>query len=144
MAYRNTKRSTLMAASCIAIVGMAGAAQAQTMNANSAAFNAGYGRYSGQENQPVDASLTDANGNLINQNGLFESGGTSIFAGSSARLAAAGAGSSFSGAGSIGSASAIGNNLNVIVQGTDNTVIVTSSQTNTGNVTATVNTNGKP
>lgn len=143
-----TKGGMLAAASCMAIVGLAGAADAQTMNANSASFNAGYGRYSGEENQAVNVSMTDANGNLVNENGLFEAGGTSIFAGSSARLSAdevSGAGASFTGAGSsTGSASAIGNNLNVVVEGNDNTVIVRSSQTNTGNVTATTNTNGKP
>jgi len=76
-------------------------------------------------------------------NGLFQASSTSLFAGASARLS--GVGDSFSGAGGVGgSASAIGNSLNVVVQGSDNTVIVQSQQTNTGNITATTSTNGKP
>ena len=41
-----------------------------------------------------------------------------------------------SGPGAIAGSTAIGNNLNVVVQGSHNTVIVNSRQTNTGNVTA--------
>ncbi len=125
------------------VLALAQGVAAQTMNTNSASFNAGYGRYSGQENQPVNVDMTDANGNLVVVNGLFQSGGSSLFAGASARLS--GAADAFTGAGSIGgSASAIGNNLNVVVQGSDNTVIVQSQQTNTGTVIATTTTNGKP
>ena len=55
-----------------------------------------------------------------------------------------GAGDSFSGAGGgSSSASAIGNSLNVIVQGDNNTVIVNATQTNTGAVTATTTTSAK-
>jgi holdfast attachment protein HfaA len=136
-------RSAFAATAGLAALTLAGLADAQTMTTNSASFNAGYGRYSGEENQPVNVGLTDANGNLVTENGLFQASSSSIFAGSSARLS--GAADSFSGAGSdAGSASAIGNNLNVVVEGNDNTVIVRSEQTNTGTVTATTTTNGKP
>jgi holdfast attachment protein HfaA len=136
-------RVSAATAAGLAALALASMAQAQTMTTNSASFNAGYGRYSGQENQPVNVDTTDANGNLIVINGMFQAGSSSIFAGSSARLS--GAASSFSGAGGVGgSASAIGNNLNVVVEGSDNTVIVQSQQTNTGNVSATTSTNGKP
>ena len=142
MTRRIYKRSLASAPALMALA-FAAAASAQTMTTNSASFNAGYGRYSGQENQPVDVDMTDANGNLIAVNGLFQASGSSLFAGASARLS--GAADAFSGAGSIGgSASAIGNNLNVVVQGSDNTVIVQSQQTNTGTVIATTTTNGKP
>jgi holdfast attachment protein HfaA len=127
----------------LTVLALGSMAHAQTMSTNSASFNAGYGRYSGQENQPVNVDTTDANGNLIVVNGMFQAGASSIFAGSSARLS--GAADSFSGAGGVGgSASAIGNSLNVVVEGSDNTVIVQSQQTNTGNVSATTSTNGKP
>ena len=109
---------------------------AQTMNANSAGFNAGYGRVSGSENQAVNVQLTDSNGNLQVVNGVTQ--GTA----SSSVFASAGAMDNFSGAG--GSASAIGNNLTVVTQGNYNTVIVNSTQTNTGAVTATSSSNGKP
>jgi holdfast attachment protein HfaA len=137
-----TRVSAATAAGLVALA-LAAGAHAQQMSTNSASFNAGYGRVSGQENQPVNVDLTDANGNLVVINGMFQANSSSMFAGASARLS--GAADSFSGAGNIGgSASAIGNNLNVVVEGSDNTVIVQSQQTNTGNVSATTTTNGKP
>ena len=112
---------------------------AQTMNANSASFNAGYGRTSGSENSPVNPSMADANGNVVVVNGLLQAG-----ASSSAFANASGAATAYSGVGGSASASAIGNSLNVVVQGNNNTVVVTSTQTNTGTVTATTSTNGNP
>ena len=38
-------------------------ARAQTLDTNSAAFNAGYGRVAGSENHVVEYSTRDANGN---------------------------------------------------------------------------------
>jgi holdfast attachment protein HfaA len=120
-----------------AALSLAQAASAQTMGANSASFNAGYGRTAGQENRPVDVTLGDANGNVTVVNGLIQAGASSsVFA-----HASAGAMDSVSGVG--GSASAIGNNLTVVVQGNNNITVVTATQTNTGTVTATNTTNGK-
>lgn len=109
---------------------VAGAASAQTMNANSASYNAGWGRSVDQENQPINPSLRDANGNLTVVNGVITS---SQFSG--------GASSSASGA-SVGGATAIGNSLSVVVQGDNNVVVVDSRQTNNGAVTATSSTSG--
>ena len=127
------------AASRIALVvaafaGLAGAAAAQTMDANSASYNAGYGRVAGQENHPVDVVTRDANGNRVIVDGIIQTGADqSVFASSGA----GGAFDTFAGVGSVGSGStAIGNNLVVITQGNYNTVIVDSQQTNTGNVSA--------
>lgn len=112
-------------------------AQAQSMSTNSAEFNAGYGRYSGQENRPVEVSTRDANGNRLVVDGLILSGeDQSSFA------RASGAADAFAGVGAVGGgASAIGNNLVVVTQGSNNTVIVNSAQTNTGTVTANANLN---
>jgi holdfast attachment protein HfaA len=143
MARTYIRRMGLAAAAGLAVLTIAGLAQAQMMTTNSASFNAGYGRYSGQENQPVNAQTTDVNNNTVLINGLFQASSTSIFAGSSARLS--GAADSFSGAGGVGgSSTAIGNSLNVVVDGSYNTVIVQSQQTNNGDVTATTTTYGKP
>jgi len=49
---------------------------------------------------------------------------------------AGGAIDTFAGVGASSSSSAVGNSLNVVTQGSDNTVIVSSQQTNTGNVSA--------
>ncbi len=124
----------------------AGAAQAQSMG-NGGSFNGGYNRAPDAGNSPIDVSMTDINGNLVVVNGQITSAQTgSIFAGAGAVASAsgiAGAADSFSGAGGA-SASAIGNNLSVVTEGNNNTVIVNSVQTNNGNVTATTNVNGKP
>jgi holdfast attachment protein HfaA len=126
-------RGKLGLALAAALAALAGTAQAQTMNANSASYNAGYGRTPDQENQPVAATLRDANGNLVIVDGVIETGmDASVFANASA----GGAVDQVSGVGSSGSASAVANNLVVVTQGNDNTVIVNSTQTNSGNVTA--------
>ena len=115
-------------------VAAAGVAQAQDMNTNSAAFNAGYGRVAGQENHAVNVGMRDANGNLVIVDGLILHGeDQSTF---SASGAASGAVDTFSGVGASSSANAVGNNLQVITQGNYNTVIVNSVQTNNGNVSA--------
>jgi len=141
----------LAGAGFAAAIAMAHGAAAQTMNANSASFNAGFGRTAGEENRPVDVSLTDANGNTTLTNGLLTAPAGSIFGevrgavgtGPTPANASGGAGDSFTGAGTGSSASAIGNSLNVVVQGDNNTVIVNATQTNTGAVTATTTNSGK-
>jgi holdfast attachment protein HfaA len=117
--------------SALVAIAVAGSARAQSMNANSAAYNAGYGRVAGQENQPVEVGIRDANGNLVIVDGVIQTGVDQSSFGS---FATSGAGETVSGAG--GGASAIGNNLEVVTQGSYNTVIVNSQQTNTGDVSA--------
>ena len=115
----------------------------QTMNANSAAYNTGYGRVAGSENQPVDVQMGDSNGNLTVINGLIQGAASgSVFASVTAGASVSGVGSGGSGVASGASATAIGNNLSVVVQGDNNVVVVDSKQTNTGAVTATTTTNG--
>jgi holdfast attachment protein HfaA len=118
----------LIAASAIG----ASAAQAQQMTTNSADFNAGWGRYAGSENHPVDVSTRDANGNRVIVDGLILTGeDQSSFSrswGSADAYAGVGA--------SSGGASAIGNNLVVVTQGNYNTVIVNSTQVNNGDISA--------
>jgi len=127
-------RWAVLTAAVVAMGAVAGAAQAQSMNANSASFNAGYGRVAGQENQPITVGMRDANGNLVIVDGLILHGeDQSTF---SASGAASGAVDTFAGVGATSSANAIGNNLQVITQGNYNTVIVNSVQTNNGNVSA--------
>jgi holdfast attachment protein HfaA len=115
----------------------AGSAHAQSMFTNSAEFNAGYGRYSGQENRPVDITTRDANGNRVIVDGIILSGEDQ-----SSFTRATGAADAYAGVGALGGgASAIGNNLVVVTQGSNNTVIVNSTQTNNGAVTANSNLN---
>jgi len=128
MAATVTRHIAFKVGAFAALAFTGGAASAQTMSANSASYNAGYGRVAGQENRPIEFSSRDANGNLVIVNGII--GGASAFAGGAAS-ASAGAGVG------TGGATAIGNNLVVVTQGDNNTVIIDSIQKNTGAVTAT-------
>ena len=102
---------------------------------NASMYN-GYGTTT--QNQPSAYSMRDANGNLTLINGQVA---PSIFQqGSGAQYAGGGVG--MSGAGSTyGQASAIGNQLSVVVLGSHNTTIIDSAQTNNGNQTATADLN---
>lgn len=120
-----------------AVVALPGIAAAQSAGSSGlATFQAGYdgSRYSTA--RPQSGSTKDANGNRLIVNGLIQAG-ASAYSDTSGGVA-----SSYSGAGgsngstTIGGSTAIGNNLNVVVQGSHNTVIVNSRQTNNGTVTA--------
>ncbi|HUZ13433.1 MAG TPA: holdfast anchoring protein HfaA [Caulobacteraceae bacterium] len=122
-------------AALVALAGLivASGASAQTMNANSAGYNAGFGRAAGQENQPVNPTLRDANGNLVVVDGVIQAGADhSVFA----SAGASGVFDQVAGVGAGGGSTAIGNNLVVVTQGSNNTVIVNSKQTNSGAVSA--------
>ncbi|HWA31648.1 MAG TPA: holdfast anchoring protein HfaA [Rhizomicrobium sp.] len=133
---------TLLLAAAMAALATPCAAQVAAYS-DAGSYNAGYGGATAANlNQPVNASLRDANGNLQVVNGQFQSSTMSQQTGvqnMSPLMGSSGVGFGHS---STGTASAIGNSLNVITAGTNNTVIVNSVQTNNGNQTATVNTNG--
>jgi len=115
---------------------IAGTACAQSMSTSAASFETGYGLTRNQMQHPVDPSTRDANGNRILLDGNIVTGADSSVYAYSKTL---GVGDSYSGAGAPGGTTAIGNYLNVTVNGNYNTVIVHSTQTNNGNVTATSN-----
>jgi len=122
------------AALALIMVATGSAASAQTMSTTSTGFETGYGRTRGQEEKAIDVSTRDANGNRVLLDGVIVTGSDqSIYS----KSLTYGAGDSYSGAGAIGGATAIGNNLSVVVNGNYNTVIVNSTQINNGNVTAT-------
>ncbi len=130
----------MTAVALVAGLALAPTAQAQTMTANSVSMNAGYGRAPGEENRLTDFGGRDANGNRLIVDGVIQTGeDQSVFA----RAGGGGVSGSMSGVGALGgSSTAIGNNLVVVTQGSWNTVIVNSSQTNNGNVTAGSSTSG--
>jgi holdfast attachment protein HfaA len=112
---------------------------------NSSTYNTPFGLQAGQENQTPSPSLRDANGNLTVVNGQFTSAnfGPSSGVSASASGAASASGVGTSGAGTaFGGATAIGNQLNVVTLGNNNTVVVNATQTNHGNQTATTTVNG--
>lgn len=132
MAAKSTASKRLAALGLAGLLMGAGPASAQLMSTNSADFNAGYGRRAGSENHPVDVATRDANGNRVIVDGLILTGEDQ-----SSFSSASGAADAYAGVGSLGGgATAIGNNLVVITQGSNNTVIVNSSQVNNGTVTA--------
>uniref|UniRef100_UPI0025806890 holdfast anchoring protein HfaA n=1 Tax=Brevundimonas sp. TaxID=1871086 RepID=UPI0025806890 len=112
-------------------------------SAGAARFQQGYGAARSATQAAATGSTRDANGNRIIVNGLIQSGASSYSSQSGGVASAyAGAGASSSGGATIGGSTAIGNQLNVVVQGSHNTVIVNSKQTNNGDVTAGTALNG--
>ena len=116
------------------------AASAQSAGSSSlGTYQAGYGSSRYTTAQAQTGSTRDANGNRLIVDGVIQAGASSYSS------ASGGVSSSYSGAGSngaIGGSTAIGNNLNVVVQGNHNTVIVNSTQVNNGAVTAGTSLNG--
>ena len=130
-----TLRGKLALGATIALAGLAvaGTASAQTLGANSASYNAGYGRASDEENQPVDVSMRDANGNLVVVDGIIQAGqDQSVFS----NFGTGGAFDTVSGVSTPTGASAVSNGLPVVTQGNNSTDSVNSTETNTGNVSA--------
>jgi len=116
-------------------------AAAQSAGSSGAApYQAGYQGSRYTTARPATGSTRDANGNRLIVNGIIQSG-ASAYSQSSGGVASA-----YSGAGNgstgIAGSTAIGNSLNVVVQGNWNTVIINSRQTNTGNITAGTALNG--
>lgn len=106
-------------------------------------YQAGYGGSRYTTARPQTGSTRDQNGNRLIVDGIIQAGANSYSS------ATGGVSSSFSGVGggsnggtAIGGSTAIGNSLNVVVQGNHNTVIVNSTQVNNGNVTAGTSLNG--
>jgi holdfast attachment protein HfaA len=104
-------------------------------------YTAGYGGARYSTARPQSGSTRDANGNRLIVDGIIQAGASTYSS------ASGGVSSSFSGAGggggtAIGGSTAIGNSLNVVVQGNHNTVIVNSTQVNNGAVTAGTSLNG--
>lgn len=130
------------ATAIVALVIPAAAAAQSAGSSGMAAYQAGYGGSRYTTARPQTGSTRDQNGNRLIVNGLIQSGASAYSS------ASGGVSSSFSGAGgdgtTIGGSTAIGNNLNVVVQGNHNTVIVNSRQTNNGDVTAGTNLNANP
>jgi len=112
------------------------AASAGSYDASSS-YNNPVGMSSSQMNAPVNSSLRDANGNLevvdgkITSSSFGEVGGVQNF------------NPGTSGVGGNSSATAIGNQLNVVTMGSNNIVIVDSTQINNGDQTANTNTGGQ-
>ncbi len=121
---------------------------AAAQHTNPSDWSRPYGQAPGQETRPYAG--TRSAGNRVVINGIIQTGvGVSAQANAMASATASvngmgGVGGSNGGAyGPFASAGAfaVGNQLNVVVNGNYNTVVINSNQTNTGNVTANANAN---
>ncbi|MEM9938512.1 MAG: holdfast anchoring protein HfaA [Pseudomonadota bacterium] len=129
----NIKRSAVIAA-CLTVVplGLASPAAAQAASVTSE-FERPYGYAYGEESRPFDAGTRDRLGNRVIINGLIEGGtglGTSLYTGW---------GQTDGASGMLGTGTAIGNQLNVITNGSNNTIIIDSTQINNGDQTVVLN-----
>lgn len=116
---------------------LAGGALSTEANAQEAGylaeFERPYGFAYGEESRPFDAGTRDRQGNRVIVNGLIEGGtglGTSLYTGW---------GQTEGATGMIGSGTAVGNQLNVITNGSNNTVIVDATQINNGDQSVVLN-----
>ncbi len=91
-----------------------------------------YGTSPGQENQPMEGSTRDGYGNRVIVNGMYVN---DTYSSQDGLTYGVGRRSSVSGV----NASIIGNSLNVIVQGSNNVVVVNSNQENSGDQTIVLN-----
>lgn len=133
------KATVLIAAVFMAIPA---AAAAQSVSSNPGQFQAGYGAARYTTARAQTGSTRDENGNRLIVNGLIQSG-ASAYSNTSGGVSNYGYGvGSGEGATTIGGSTAIGNSLNVVVQGNWNTVIVNSNQINNGDVRAGTALNG--
>lgn len=138
----NVKRIILCQAAGVIAVLLASQGALAGDFSNAADYNHGYGMNAGQENQTINPSLRDANGNLTVVNGQFTSSQMSQQSGVQ-QMSASGSGVGSAGTGTAyGTASAVGNSLNVVTIGNNNTVVVSSHQTNNGNQEANISLNG--
>lgn len=116
-------------------------AMAEPFATTAGEFNTPYGESYGQESQPFDPRTRDSAGNrtIISGRILLGEESSTLPPSLAASYASSSASASASGGfGGFGGATAIGNQLNVIVQGDWNTVVVDATQTNNGDVTAIV------
>ncbi|XBQ15165.1 MAG: holdfast anchoring protein HfaA [Oceanicaulis sp.] len=118
--------------------GCAFASPAAAQSSHPSDWTRPYGQAHGQETRPYQGARGRA-GNRVVINGIIQTGvGVSAQASAYGSISAgAGGEGGFSGPFASSNALAVGNQLNVVVNGNYNTVVVNSTQTNTGNVTAT-------
>ena len=104
-------------------------------SAGLSSFQSGYGGARQSVTTAQTGSTRDQNGNRLIVDGLIQAG-ASAYSRQSGGVSNTYSGAGGTNPGAIAGSTAIGNNLNVVVQGSHNTVIVNSRQTNTGNVSA--------
>lgn len=130
-------RTITLTAAVVAVGGAALFAFTAPANAQAASsmseFERPYGFRYGEEQRSFEADSRDRLGNRVIINGLIEGGsglGTGMYAGW---------GQTEGASGMLGSGTAVGNQLNVITTGSNNTIIIDSTQINNGDQTVVLN-----
>jgi len=131
---------TVAAAAVLALPADSAVAQS-TGSAGAGQFQAGYGASRYTTAQASRGTTRDANGNRLVVDGIIQQNGSAYSRSDSSSSSSHFSGGVGSGT-NIGGSTAIGNNLNVVVQGNRNTVVVNSTQTNTGDINAGTTLNG--
>lgn len=120
---------------------------AAAQQTNPSDWNRPYGQAPGSETRPYQGSRSA--GNRVVINGIIQTG-VGVSAQASAMATANASAGGMAGVGANGSAYgpwasagafAVGNQLNVVVNGNYNTVVINSNQTNTGDISANANAN---
>lgn len=122
------------AALALSLIALPASAQLASSSGTSS-FQNGYGGARQSVTSAQTGSTRDENGNRLIVDGIIQAG-ASAYSRQSGGVSNSYSGGVGNGYSSVAGATAIGNNLNVVVQGSHNTVIVNSRQTNSGNVTA--------
>lgn len=126
--------STLSLTGSLALVCLMIASAANAQEASSVSeFERPYGFGFGEETRPFSAGTRDINGNRVIVNGRILDGSSTLGGGLNTIW-----GQTSGASGMLGS-SAIGNQLNVITNGSWNTIIIDSTQINNGDQTAILN-----
>lgn len=136
-------RQVILAASTLIVM-----TSAPALGQSAREFQRPWGTDSTQNNQPYRAGTRDANGNRVVLNGVLQTGvgvqaqmsGVGSVGNAPTQSSQSTGETSMFSSGRNSSALAVGNQLNVVVQGNYNTVIVNANQVNHGNVMATSNT----
>ena len=111
----------------LCVLALTGNAAADPWATSASEFSNGYGMDGDSFANPIQTATRDANGNRLIVNGQIMTN-TTLTGGISDGFS--------SGVGGSASSQAIGNQLNVVTQGNWNTVIIDSTQTNSGDISA--------
>lgn len=130
------KRTYILSGAALAIAVTSATAQEAGYLAE---FERPYGWTYGSEDRPFDADTRDSTGNRVIINGLIQ-GGSSLATGLQTGWGQTdGVNGQLGSGSSSGFGSAIGNQLNVVTNGSNNTIIIDNTQINNGNQNVTLN-----
>lgn len=131
----------MTSALAVALLTLPCQAGAQTLGpAGIGSLEAGYGNGRAMETERFNPSTRDSQGNRIIKDGVIQYGEAGGRLSTDANTAVYGAG--FLEAGTSNSATAAGNIISIMVEGSNNTVVLNADQTNTGAISATSVLNG--